>query len=114
MNRWLFTLHFYILCPVLVAKNHHKIRSRCLVHEFSFTDIFNNINHGYRTAIVKKIYLWLVPFSMAVATYCYYENYIAPSYDPGNVCRSNIERYSLKFVPDRFETQDMCVEAVHI
>ena len=27
---------------VLVAKNHHKIRSRCLVHKFSFTDIFLN------------------------------------------------------------------------
>ena len=27
---------------VLVAKNHQKIRSRCLVHEFSFTDIFLN------------------------------------------------------------------------
>ena len=25
---------------VLVAKNHHKIRSRCLDQEFSFTDIF--------------------------------------------------------------------------
>ena len=25
---------------VLVAKNHQKIRSRCFVHEFSFTDIF--------------------------------------------------------------------------
>ena len=25
---------------VLVAKNHQKIGSRCLVHEFSFTDIF--------------------------------------------------------------------------
>ena len=24
---------------VLVTKNHQKIRSRCLVHEFSFTDI---------------------------------------------------------------------------
>ena len=31
---------------VLVAKNHQRIRSRCLVHEFSFTDIFNDINHG--------------------------------------------------------------------
>ena len=27
---------------VLVAKNHQKIRSRCLVHEFSFKDIFFN------------------------------------------------------------------------
>ena len=25
---------------VLVTKNHKKIRSKCLVHEFSFTDIF--------------------------------------------------------------------------
>ena len=25
---------------VLVAKNHQRIRSRCLVHEFSFADIF--------------------------------------------------------------------------
>ena len=25
---------------VLVAKNYQKIRSRCLVHEFSFTDFF--------------------------------------------------------------------------
>ena len=32
---------------VLVAKNHQKIRSRCLVHEFSFTDIFlNSILYG--------------------------------------------------------------------
>ena len=28
---------------VFVAKNQKKIQSRCLVHEFSFTDI----NHGY-------------------------------------------------------------------
>ena len=27
---------------VLVAKNHQKIRSRCLVHEFPFPDIFFN------------------------------------------------------------------------
>ena len=25
---------------VLVAKNHQKVRSKCLVHEFPFTDIF--------------------------------------------------------------------------
>ena len=25
---------------VLVTKNHQNIRSRCLIHEFSFTDIF--------------------------------------------------------------------------
>ena len=58
---------------VLVAKNHQKIRSRCLVHEFSFTDMINDINHGHRLAILKKNSLWLLPFYMAVATYCYYE-----------------------------------------
>ena len=26
--------------PVPVSKNHRNIRSRCLVHELSFTDIF--------------------------------------------------------------------------
>ena len=32
---------------VLVAKNPQKIRSRCLVHEFSFTDIFfNSVLYG--------------------------------------------------------------------
>ena len=39
---------------VSVSKNHRNIQSRCLVHEFSFTDIFNDINHGYRAAILKK------------------------------------------------------------
>ena len=29
---------------VSVTKNHRNIRSRCLVHQFSITDIFNNIN----------------------------------------------------------------------
>ena len=28
---------------VLVAKNHQKIRSRCLVHEFFVADIFNSV-----------------------------------------------------------------------
>ena len=50
---------------VPVSKNHRNIRSRCLVHEFSFTDIFNDFN------IVAKqlkilcgcfhfIWLWLI------------------------------------------------------
>ena len=34
---------------------------------------FNDIDHGYRAAILKKNYLWLLPFSMVVATYFYYE-----------------------------------------
>ena len=65
------SLHY--IYSVLVTKNHRNIQSRCLVHEFSFTDIFNDINHGYRAAILKKNSLWLLPFYMVVATYFYYE-----------------------------------------
>ena len=35
---------------------------------------FNDINHGYRATILKKDYLWLLPFYMAVATYFYYKS----------------------------------------
>ena len=34
---------------------------------------FNDINHGYRAAILKKNSLWLLPLYMFVATYFYYE-----------------------------------------
>ena len=33
----------YNIYSVIVTKNHQKIQSRCLVHEFSFTDIFLTI-----------------------------------------------------------------------
>ena len=61
------------LYSVLVAIYHQKIRSKCSVHEISFTDIFKDINHGCKAAILTKNYLWLLLFYMAVATYCYYE-----------------------------------------
>ena len=35
--------------------------------------LFNDINHGYKTAILKESYLWLLPCYMAVAFYCYYK-----------------------------------------
>ena len=34
---------------------------------------FNNINHGYKAALLKKNSLWLLSFYMDVASYCYYE-----------------------------------------
>ena len=34
---------------------------------------FNDINHGYRAAVLKKKILWLLPFYMVVATYFYYK-----------------------------------------
>ena len=54
---------------MFVAKNHQEFQLGCLVHEFLFTDICNNINHGCRAAIFKKNSLLLFNFLMAVATY---------------------------------------------
>ena len=34
---------------------------------------FNDVNYGYRAAVLKKNSLWLLPFSMAVVFYCYNE-----------------------------------------
>ena len=34
---------------------------------------FNDNNHGYRAAILKKSSLWLLSFFMAVPNYCYYK-----------------------------------------
>ena len=34
---------------------------------------FNDINHGYIGAVLKKNYSWLLLFYMALATYFYYE-----------------------------------------
>ena len=36
---------------------------------------FNEINHGYKAAILKENSLWLLPFYMVVATYFYSEKY---------------------------------------
>ena len=54
---------------MLVGKNHQK----SLAHEFSFTDFFNDINHGYKAALLKKNFLWLLSIYMDVASYSYYE-----------------------------------------
>ena len=40
---------------------------------FPSQTFFNDINHGYRAAILQKNYLWLFPLNIVVATYFYYE-----------------------------------------
>ena len=35
--------------------------------------LFNDVNHGYRAAMLKKSFLWVLPPYMAVATYYYYK-----------------------------------------
>ena len=47
LQQAIFTPYIYF---VIMAKNHQKIRSRCLDHEFSFKDIFKDIRHGYKAA----------------------------------------------------------------
>ena len=32
----------------------------------------NDIIHGYRVALLKKKFLWVLPFYITEATYCYY------------------------------------------
>ena len=34
---------------------------------------FNDIDHGHRAAVLKKIVWWLLPLCMVVVTYFYYE-----------------------------------------
>ena len=84
---------------MLVAKNQQKIQSRCLVYEFFFTDIFNDIDDGYRVAILQKNFVWLLMLYMAVATYCYYEKVL-------KTMRSAIVSYLLKSITkDSVDTQ---------
>ena len=67
------TSSFLYIYSVLVTKNYQEIRFRCLVHKFSFTDVFKRY-HSYGAAILKENPLWLLPFYMAMATSCCYEN----------------------------------------
>ena len=53
------------ISSVLVDKKYQKIRSRCLVHEFSFTNFFNESSHGCRAAVFNKKSLFLLSFYVA-------------------------------------------------
>ena len=63
---------FQYIYSVLMTKNHQNFQSRCLVYEFAFTSIFLTILIMVTEELIKEK-LWLLPFFMAVATYCYYE-----------------------------------------
>ena len=53
---------------------------------------FNDINHGYRAALLKKDSLWLLPFDMVVATYFYYEKVLRTM---RTAIASNLNNYPL-------------------
>ena len=40
---------------------------------FPLQIFLNDVNHGYKAALLKKSSMWLLPSYLAVATYCYYE-----------------------------------------
>ena len=56
--------NMFILCLWLRTLNFMNFPSQIF---------FNDINHGYRAALLQKNYLWLIPFYVAEATYCYHE-----------------------------------------
>ena len=58
---------------MLVTKNHQEIRFRCLVLDFFFQMFLNDINHGYRAAILKENHLWMLSLYMAVTASCHHE-----------------------------------------
>ena len=40
---------------------------------FSSQIFYNDFDNGYRASILKENYLWLLPFYIVAAAYCYYE-----------------------------------------
>ena len=58
---------------------------------FPLQIFLNDINHGYRAAILKKSYFWLLPSYMVVATNCFYEKV-------RRAMRTTIVSYLLKLI----------------
>ena len=58
---------------VPVTKNHRTSNQDVQFMNFPSQIFSNDINHGYRVAVLKKNSLWLLPFYMVVATFFYYE-----------------------------------------
>ena len=52
----------------IIRRSHYGVQFM----NFPSQIFFDDISLGYRAAIFKKNSLWLLPFYMAVATYCYY------------------------------------------
>ena len=68
-------VHFlqYIYCGLwlrIIRRSDQCVQFIC----FPSMIFFNNINHGYRAAIMKKSSFWLLLSYMTAATYCYYDN----------------------------------------
>ena len=66
-----FVLYIFILClwlRIIVSSDQGVQFMNFHSHIF-----FNEINHGYRAAILKNNSLCLLPSFTVVATYCYYE-----------------------------------------
>ena len=87
---------------MLAAKNHQKIQSRCLVQEFSFTDISNDISHDYKAALLKKNSLRLLSFYMDVSFYCYYVSFYCYYEKVRRTMRTAVVSYLLKITESQY------------
>ena len=59
--------NIFILCLLV------RIIKRVQLMSFPSQIFFNDINHGYKAALLKKNSLWLLSVYVDVASYCYYE-----------------------------------------
>ena len=66
---------------------------------FPIQIFFNDIDHGYRAAILKKNSLWLLPFYMVVAT-CFYYGKVRKTMRTAIV--SNLKNMVLKIISQVF------------
>ena len=60
---------------------------------------FNDFNHGYRAAVLKKSFLWVLLPYMVVATYCYYEK----------ACRKMHTAIVLYFLKKESQLNEVCL-----
>ena len=69
LNSWFHFFFFFFFVAFKTDTSHIQFAKV----NFFTPDILNDINHGYRAAILKGNYSWLLPFYIAPATQFYFE-----------------------------------------
>ena len=88
LQQWIF-YNIFIRC--LWLRIIRRSEQRVQFMNFPSQIFLNDINHGYRAAILKKSYFWLLPSYMVVATNCFYEKV-------RRAMRTTIVSYLLKLI----------------
>ena len=88
LQQWIF-YNIFIRCLWLriIRRSEQRVQFMNFPSQIFLTDI----NHGYRAAILKKSYFWLLPSYMVVATNCFYEKV-------RRAMRTTIVSYLLKLI----------------